>query len=163
MTEQQNPPYSPLHEMTLTTPTTYWNDSCSVAELEYAIARGASGATSNPVILVNVLKKEMDLWRARILQIVAENPTWTETQVSWQIYAEVAQHGAHLLMPVHERLHHKWGRLSIQTDPALYRNRDAILAHVQQFATLAPNIQVKMPATLPALAWSKRPPTLALT
>ncbi len=137
----------PLHEMTLTTPTTYWNDSCSVAELEYAIARGASGATSNPVILLNILKKEMHLWRDRILQIVTENPTWTETQVSWQIYAEIAQHGARLMLPVHERLQHKWGRLSIQTDPALYRNREAILDHVQSFAKLAPNIQVKMPAT----------------
>ena len=31
----------PLHEMTMTTPTRYWNDSCSVEELKYAIVRGA--------------------------------------------------------------------------------------------------------------------------
>ena len=62
----------PLHEMTLTTPTSYWNDSCSIEELSYAIARGAEGATSNPVIVMNVLNKEMHLWRDRIGQIIAD-------------------------------------------------------------------------------------------
>lgn len=137
----------PLHKMTLTTPTRYWNDSCSVQELEYAIARGATGATSNPAIVLNVLRKEMDLWRARIKQVIAENPTWTETLVAWQIYRELAVNGAKILYPVHEREHFKWGRLSIQTDPAFYRSRDAILEQTTFFATLAPNMQVKVPAT----------------
>ena len=39
---------SPLQRMAATTPTDYWNDSSSVEELAYAIARGATGATSNP-------------------------------------------------------------------------------------------------------------------
>lgn len=142
----------PLHEMTLTTPTTFWNDSCSVEELSYAIARGATGATSNPVIVLNVLKKEMHLWRERIGQVIAENPSWTETQVSWQVYQELALNGAKLLMPVHERERHTWGRLSIQTDPALYRSRDAILAQATYFASLAPNMQVKVPATSAGIA-----------
>lgn len=142
----------PLHKMTLTTPTMYWNDSCSVEELTYAIARGASGATSNPVIVLNVLKKEMHLWHDRIHQIIANNPSWTETQVSWQVYQDLALHGAKLLLPVYERAEHKWGRLSIQTDPALYRNRDAILDQATAFAALAPNMQVKMPATSAGIA-----------
>jgi transaldolase len=133
--------------MTLTTPTSYWNDSCSIEELTYAIARGADGATSNPVIVMNVLNKEMHLWRDRIGQIIADNPTWTETQVSWQVYQELAIKGAELMLPVHERTDHKWGRLSIQTDPALYRNRDALLEQTTAFSRLAPNMQVKMPAT----------------
>ncbi len=137
----------PLHEMTLTTPTRYWTDSCSVEELQYAIPRGTCGATSNPAIVLNVLKKEMHLWRDRIRQVIAENPTWTETQVSWQVYQELALKGAELLMPVFEREAHHRGRLSIQTDPALYRNRDAILDQATAFAALAPNMMVKMPAT----------------
>ena len=35
---------SPLHETVATTPTDYWNDSCSIEELSYAIANGAVGA-----------------------------------------------------------------------------------------------------------------------
>jgi transaldolase len=137
----------PLHEMSMTTPTKYWNDSCSVAELEYAIARGAIGATSNPVIVLTVLKQEMDLWRDRIRQVIRENATWSETEVSWQIYQELAVNGARLLLPVHERESHKFGRLSIQTDPALYRNGPAILEQAEHFNGLAPNMQVKVPAT----------------
>ncbi|HEU5088022.1 MAG TPA: transaldolase family protein [Roseiflexaceae bacterium] len=142
----------PLHEMTLTTPTMYWNDSCSVEELSYAIERGANGATSNPVIVLNVLKKEMHLWRDRILEVIDSNPTWTETEVSWQVYKELALNGARLLMPVFERQGKKWGRLSIQTDPALYRNRDALLEQTTYFGGLAPNMQVKMPATSAGIA-----------
>lgn len=142
----------PLHEMTLTTPTQYWNDSCAVSELTYALARGASGATSNPVIVLNVLKQEQHLWRDRIGQIIADHPAWSETQVGWQVYQELAIHGAQLLMPTFTRAEQRAGRLSIQSDPALYRDRDALLAQTLAFAQLAPNMQVKMPATSAGIA-----------
>ena len=41
---------SPLHEMAQTTITDYWNDSCAVEELTYAMEHGAVGATSNGTI-----------------------------------------------------------------------------------------------------------------
>lgn len=47
----------PLHEMAATTPTEFWNDSCAVDELRHAIENGAVGATSNPVIVGEVVKK----------------------------------------------------------------------------------------------------------
>src|SRR5215467_12744480 len=125
----------PLHEMTMTTHTRYWADSCSVEELQYALSRGTCGATSNPAIVLNALKKEMHLWHDRILQIIADNPTWSETQISWQVYQELALKGAEQLLPVFEREAHHRGRLSIQTDPALYRNRDAILEQAVAFSS----------------------------
>jgi transaldolase len=138
---------SPLHKMTVTTATDYWNDSCSVEELTYAIARGAVGATSNPVIVLGVLKKEMHLWRDRILQLIREQPTWTETQIAWKVFEELAVKGAEILYPVFEREEGKKGRLSIQTDPAYYRNADAIVKQAIYFGSLAPNMQVKIPVT----------------
>jgi len=51
---------SPLLRMTQETPTQYWNDSCAVAELSYAVERGATGATSNPSIVLEVLKKDIE-------------------------------------------------------------------------------------------------------
>lgn len=138
---------SPLQEMALTTPTQFLNDSCSVEELHYAIERGAIGATSNPVIVGNVLKKEMGLWKERIAQIIRDNPTWDETRVAWLVYQELAVNGAKLLMPVFERTGGKLGRMSIQVDPAQYRNPIAILAQAEYFAGLHPNMQIKIPAT----------------
>ena len=48
---------SPLYEMTQTTPTCLWNDSATLSELHYSIEHGAVGATCNPVIMLDVLKK----------------------------------------------------------------------------------------------------------
>ncbi len=144
MTMQFN---GPLHQMALTTPTSYWNDSCSVEELKYAIARGAVGATSNPVIVLTVLKNEMHLWRDVIYKTIADNPTWSEIDIAWKVYEALAVNGARLLQPVFEREQCRRGRLSIQTNPALYRNSQAILEQAEHFHGLAPNMQVKVPAT----------------
>jgi transaldolase len=138
---------SRLFVMASTTPTDYWNDSCSVAELTYAIARGATGATSNPTIVGEVLTKEIDLWRDRIGEIIAGHPTWTEDEVTWKLNEEMAVRGAELLLPVFEREGGRKGRLSIQTNPKLYRDPARIVEQVLRFAALAPNMQVKIPAT----------------
>ena len=140
----------PLHEMASTTATDYWNDSCSVAELTYAIERGAVGATTNPTIVGEVLGKEMDLWRDW-LERGAQAAT-TEEELAWALIEAMAVKGAALLAPVFERGRGLEGRLSIQTDPRLYRDTDAIVAQALRFARLAPNIQVKIPATRAGIA-----------
>jgi transaldolase len=138
---------SKLHQITVQFPTDYWNDSCSVEELTYAVENGAVGATTNPTIVHNVLGKEMHLWEDRIRTLVAENPTWDETALTWTLIEEMAVQGASLLLPAFERHKGKKGRLSIQTNPAFYRDADAIIRQARQFATLAPNMQVKAPVT----------------
>src|SRR5216683_5770173 len=69
---------SPLHEMTQTTSTCLWNDSATLEELKYSISHGAVGATCNPVIVLDVLKQEMHLWKGRILSLIEEMPLATE-------------------------------------------------------------------------------------
>lgn len=138
---------SPLHQTVSTTVTDYWNDSCSIKELTYAIEHGAVGATSNPTIVLTVIKQEIHLWRARIAETIAQNPTWSEVEVTWKIFEEVGVKGAELLLSVFEREGGKKGRLSIQTNPANYPNADAIVAQARYFDSLAPNIQVKIPVT----------------
>lgn len=143
---------SPLYETAATTPTDYWNDSCSIAELSYAIENGAVGATSNPTIVHNVLKQEMHLWRDRIDAIIAENPEATEDEITWQVIEEVAVKGAELLLPVFAREGGRKGRLSIQTNPTFYRNANRIVAQAVRFTGLAPNMQVKIPVTHAGIA-----------
>lgn len=138
---------SPLHQMTQTTPTCLWNDSASIDELTYAIEHGAVGATCNPVIALGVLKKELSLWRPRIQALIAEMATATEDQIGWTLVQELSIKGAALLAPIFEAQHGRNGRLSIQTDPRLYRDTQAILEQALQFDHLAPNMIVKIPAT----------------
>lgn len=127
--------------------TDVWNDSCSVEELEYSIARGAVGATTNPVIVGNVLKKEMHLWKDKILSYINEMPEATEDDITWKLIEEMAKKGASLLMPVFEKNKGKKGRISIQTNAKYYRNAKLMAEQAIHFNTLAPNIQVKIPAT----------------
>ena len=84
---------SPLHKTVSTTKTDFWNDSCSIEELTYAIEHGAVGATSNPTIVLNVFKQEFHLWKERLLQIIRENPTWSEVEVTWKIFEEIGVKG----------------------------------------------------------------------
>lgn len=137
----------PLEAMVRTTPTDYWNDSCGVAELEYAVAHGATGATSNPSIVLEVLHREQAHWRPRIRELATANPTWTETDITWAVIEEMAVRGAAILEPVFRREHGRKGRLSIQTNPANYLNAERMLDQGLGFAALAPNIQVKFPST----------------
>lgn len=133
---------------TALTATDYWNDSCSIEDLTYAIERGATGATSNPTIVGEVLTREMSLWRDRIGEIIGgENLTGTEDDIAWQLIEEMAVRASMLLLPIFEREHGLKGRLSIQTDPRLYRNAERIVSQAMRFGRLAPNIQVKVPAT----------------
>jgi len=138
---------STLHKMTQTTPTILWNDSCAIEELKSSISHGASGATCNPVIVLNVLKQEWDIWKVRIPEIIKENKSATEDEIAWMLIEEMSVKAAALLMPVFDREKGKNGRLSIQTDPRLYRDSKRILLQAEHFNRLAPNMIVKIPVT----------------
>lgn len=138
---------SKLHQMTMEFPTDYWNDSCSESELKYAIDNGAVGATANPTIVHNVLKQEMHLWEDRIRALIKEQPTWSESEIAWKLMEEMSIFGANILRPMYEQYNGKKGRLSIQTNPAFYRNAEAIAEQAVHFNTLAPNMIVKIPVT----------------
>src|ERR1700732_1765760 len=148
MTETTATSYkSPLHKMTQTTPTRLWNDSASLEELTYSINHGAVGATCNPVIVVGVLKKEMARWAPRIRQLIEEMPYATEDQLGWQVVREISAESAALLKPIFDVHEGRNGRLSIQTDPRLYRDARTIVEQAVEFNQLAPNMIVKIPVT----------------
>jgi transaldolase len=140
---------SRLHEMTQTTPTALWNDSCSIQELSASIeTNGAVGATCNPVIVLTVLRQEWQLWKDRLPKIVHEMPMATEDEIAWKLMEEASQKAAVLLMPVFEEEDGRNGRLSIQTNPKFFRNAGAIVEQARYFSQLAPNMIVKIPATM---------------
>jgi transaldolase len=148
MTTAVAPVYkSPLHKMTQTTPTCLWNDSASVQELQYSIEHGAVGATCNPVIVLAVLKKELPAWKGRISSLINQLPTATEDQIAWQLVREISIQAALVLQPIFSAQRGKNGRLSIQTDPRLFRDAAAIVKQAVEFSKLAENMIVKIPAT----------------
>src|SRR5574340_1104876 len=104
---------SPLQQTVAGGRTDYWNDSCAVAELEYAIAHGGVGATSNPTIVGEVLVKEAETWLPRVATIARERPQASDAEIAWQVIEEMAVRSAALLEPTFERTGGAKGRLSI--------------------------------------------------
>jgi len=143
---------SPLLRMTRETPTEYWNDSCAVDELAYAVERGATGATSNPSIVLDVMKKDSAHWGPRVRELAAAQPAWSEVELTWAIVEEMAVRGAAVLQPVFALSEGRRGRLSLQTNPANHRDAARMLEQALRFHGLAPNMQVKFPATAAGIA-----------
>ena len=138
----------PLSETVALTVTDYWNDSCSIKELTYAIERGAVGATSNPTIVLDVMKMEMPVWRPRLLQLIAENPTWTEERLAWKVIEEMAVKAARAAAACFRA---RTGQEGAAVDPdqpdLLPQCRQRLLAQAIYFNSLAPNMQIKIPVT----------------
>ena len=143
---------SPLSRTVTGHPTDVWNDSCDVGELEYAVARGATGATSNPSIVLEVLRKDWAYWVPRLGELAGNHPSWTETDLTWALIEAMAVRGAAVLQPVFLREAGRKGRLSLQTNPANHPDTDRMLEQGLRFAALAPNMQVKFPATRAGIA-----------
>ena len=137
-----------LHEMTLKFPCTeLWNDSCSCKELSYAIENGGCGATTNPVIVFNVLKNELPEWEDTIRQMVDDNTTWTEDDLAWALIKAMGSKAAHLLDDIFEATHGQRGRISFQTNAKYYRNKDLMIEQAIDLASQVKNSQVKVPAS----------------
>jgi transaldolase len=115
--------------------------------LSRAIENGATGGTSNPTIVGQVLKKEFDTWKPRIVDLIAKYPTATEDVIAWRIMEEITVNAAKLLKPVYDKNNGRNGRLSIQTNAKFYRDAKAIVEQALYFNTLYPNNNIKLPVT----------------
>ena len=113
----------------------------------YAIRNGAVGATTNPSIVLNVLKKEFANWKKTLLDIIAAHPSEAEDKIAWHLIEAIGLESAAMLLPIFEREKGRKGRLSMQTSPTFYRDTQALVEQAVHFDGLAPNIQVKIPVT----------------
>lgn len=137
----------PLLRMTRETPTQLWNDSATPRELSAAIGWGAVGATCNPVIALAALRSDLPRWHARIREYAEEHPSASESRIGWAMVEELSVDAAALLSDAFAEHAGRNGRLSVQTDPRLYRDAGALVEQALRFDALAPNIIVKIPAT----------------
>jgi transaldolase len=137
----------PLLRMSQTTPTRLWNDSATLSELSAAIGWGAVGATCNPVIALAALRSDLPRWQKRIRAYAAEHPSASESDIGWAMVKELSVEAAALLDDAFTEHAGRNGRLSVQTDPRLYRDVDALVAQAADFDALASNVIVKIPAT----------------
>ena len=138
---------SPLGRTVAHTATDIWNDSCAIDELEYALSFGAVGATANPTIVVDVWNKDPGFWRQRVAELALDRPDASVSDLAWAVVEDMSIKGARLLEPVFEAHAGRQGRLSVQTNPMLFRSPPQMVDQAVQFSGIAPNVIVKLPAT----------------
>ena len=144
---------SPLLRMVQTTPTDYWNDSCSIEELTYGIAPRRGGRHHEPLDRPQRAQEgNGPLARAYLPS------DRRESDMDRGRYPVAAHRGhgrpgrAAAAARVRALRRSKKGRLSIQTNPQNYRDDEAIADQAIYFGGLAPNMQVKIPVTRAGIA-----------
>jgi transaldolase len=82
-----------------------------------------------------------------VRRLANEHPAATEVDLAWAVVEEMSREGARMLEPAFKRFGGRQGRLSMQTNPTLWRSPGPMLEQGLHFTTVAPNIIVKFPAT----------------
>lgn len=130
----------------------WWNDSGVPAELSEAVALGAVGGTSNPVIVAQAVKAQPALCHPIIDRLLVDHPADTEDDIAWKLIHTLALDAAARLLPVYTATRGVKGFLSAQVNPKYYPSFDLMVAQATQLAALAPNIAIKAPATAVGIA-----------
>ena len=125
----------------------WWNDSGVPGELGEAVALGAVGGTSNPVIVSQAVKAQPALCNPIIDRLARDHPTASEDELAWKVIHTLAIDAASRLMPVYEATRGVKGFLSAQVSPKFYPQKERMVEQAAQLASLAPNIAIKAPAT----------------
>ena len=95
----------------------WWNDSGSPQELAEAVALGAVGGTSNPVIVSQAVKAQPGLCNPIIDRLAADFTSDTEDEIAWKLIHTLAKESALKLLPVFESTRGEKGFLSVQVSP----------------------------------------------
>lgn len=125
----------------------FWNDSCALGELRDAVEHGATGATSNPVIVSSAIRSDPKTWTPVLDSLIRVHPEASEDEVAWLLIEEMGRQAAAILAPVHRQTKGRQGFLSMQVSPKFYGNAARMVAHGRALAALAPNIAIKVPST----------------
>lgn len=129
----------------------WWNDSGIPTELGEAVALGAVGGTSNPVIVSQAARGNPQLCLPILERLTKDHPRDTEDDLAWKLIHELGRASARQLQPVFEATKGAKGYLSMQVNPKFHPNPDLMVAQALQLTALAPNIAIKAPANAAGL------------
>ncbi|MCD8362260.1 MAG: transaldolase family protein [Lachnospiraceae bacterium] len=132
-----------LRWMTQNTQSVYWHDSAVISELDEAISNGARGVTTNPFLVNSTLRSTPEFW--------ADTVAAVDKSLTGDAKVEALIHGvtgyiADKLAPFQAEGFGK-GYCCAQTSPARPGQAEYMIEQAKKYASWAPNIVIKMPAT----------------
>lgn len=130
------------------TPTKWWHDSAIPTEIDEAIADGALGVTTNPVLTYKSLQAAPDFWRPQVEAIPGGLPPQERAEELLKI---IAKYAAGKFRAVFEKTDGRHGYALGQVNPAICADTAAMLAQSLRYASWGENIAVKLPTVKAAL------------
>lgn len=133
-----------LQWMVKNTPTRWWHDSANPDEIDRAVAMGALGVTTNPVLTYKTLQAHPDYWRADVDKVGQDLSFEERAEAILKIVATTAAKKVeHIFHDTHGRHGYALGQLN----PANAGDARAMLEQSKRINSWAPNMAIKLPAT----------------
>ncbi len=126
------------------TPTRFWVNNPTGAELGQAIATGAINCTTNPAYCAKLLSSEPD-YISGVIDDVISNETRDIDEVAVRVYQRVSKRLMDGFLPLYVQSGGKHGYVTMQEDPREDQDTDALIRGVMNHRKLGPNFMAKIP------------------
>ena len=125
------------------TATCWWNDSAELAGMEQAIENGATGVTTNPILVKRSLFAEPGSWRPYMRGAIGLKGDEKVEEIIRSVTVEIAKK----FETVYKATDRAQGYVCAQVNPNLQGDAEKMLKMGKRLAAWAPNVAVKVPAT----------------
>ena len=125
------------------TTTYWWNDSADMNSMDEAIANGATGVTTNPLLVKRSLYGNPEYWRPYLESAKGLTGDAKVEEIIRCITIKVAEK----FLPIYEATNGEQGYVCAQVNPKKQGDTQAMVEMGLRLAAWAPNIAVKAPGT----------------
>ena len=125
----------------------WWTDSAVYSTMDEAIENGATGVTTNPILVKNSLYADPEFWRPYLDSARGLTGDAKAEEIIRCITVEIAKK----YQPIYEATKGVQGYVCAQVNPKKQGNTEAMIEMGKRLASWAPNIAVKVPATAAGL------------
>jgi len=125
----------------------WWTDTAEYETMDQAIENGATGVTTNPILIKRSLYDHADFWRPFLDSAKGLNGDEKAEEILRCVTVKIAAK----FQPVYEKMNGEQGFVCAQVNPKKQGNTKAMIEMGKRLAAWAPNIAVKVPATAAGL------------
>jgi len=129
------------------TKSAWWNDSADFSELDAALASGAVGVTTNPVLVCKALYDKPEFWKPYLADMDKSLSGEARTE---ELIRRVTVAVAEKFLPLYKE-GGSTGLVCAQVNPTKAGDRETMLSMAHRLHAWAPNIAVKLPVTAAGL------------
>ena len=121
----------------------WWNDSADYASMDQAIEDGATGVTTNPLLIKRTLYANPDFWRPYLKSAVGLKGDEKIEEILRCVTVEIAKK----FLPIYKATNGEQGYVCAQVNPKKQGDAEIMFEMGKRLASWAPNIAVKLPGT----------------